>query len=390
MNTVLRLYVLLALCVWLAGCSALFGQEGYFRDRGDDYLKADAIAPIIVPDGLTEGALDELYVIPTIADTGAEFVDKFEVPRPQALNTGQFTERVKIQRLGQNRWILINTPPSEVWPRVRNFLGRNGLQVVFTDATNGIIETAWLQFKSDPDNKDRYRLQIEQGVQPESTEIHVVHMSVDKDVPASAELGWPASSVNAERESWMIDELAASLASEESSGATSLLAQTIGGGPKVEVRSGAVEPLLRMELDYSRAWATVGYAVQRGGYYLWDEDKTAGMYYVHFEAPVEDDEPGFFGRWFGGDDEAAAPQTPYTLQQILAQLRLEDTPENRAIFASVNGNASGEELADVPGYLVVVRGSEDGIEVRVRDAYARVLGARQAQELLKIIRSNLI
>ena len=49
-----------------------------------------------------------------------------------------------------------------------------------------------------------------------------------------------------------------------------------------------------------------------------------------------------------------------------------------------------EELADVPGYLVVVRGSEDGIEVRVRDAYARVLGARQAQELLKIIRSNLI
>ncbi|TQV85617.1 outer membrane protein assembly factor BamC [Exilibacterium tricleocarpae] len=393
MNVVFRLILSTALIPALAGCSMLFGQEGYFRDRGDDYLKADSIPPIIVPEGLSESSLDELYVIPSVARDSGEGVagGVFEVPRPQELGTGQLTEKVKIQRLGESRWILINTPPSEVWPRVRNFLGRAGLQVAFTDATNGIIETDWLQFKTDPDNKDRYRLQIEQGVQPESTEIHVLHMSVGKDVPAGGQVNWPAGSANAERESWMIDELAATLASEESSGATSLLAQTIGGGPKVAILTTTIEPLLHMELPYTRAWATVGYAVQRGGFHLWDDDKTMGIYYVGFrQEPDEDEEPGFLSRWFGGDEDEPPPQTPYSLQQVLAQLQLEDNAQNRAIFADVLLQAQADALANAPGYLVVVRGDDNNIEVRVRDAYAQLLAPKQAQALLQVIRRNLI
>lgn len=381
----------LAAAVALNGCSTLFGEEGYFRDRGDDYLKADAIPPMNIPAELDQGPMDQLYTVPASASNADyEYPEEFEVPRPQALATNQLEEKVKIQRLGANRWILINTPPSEVWPRIRSFLSRTGLQVAFTDATNGIIETTWLQFKTDLDNKDRYRLRIEQGVQPDSTEVHVLHMSVAKELTAQKAGVWPKSSNNAERESWMIDELAANLASEVSSGATSLLAQTIGGSAKVELSNGGGEPLLFMDLDYTRAWATLGYAVQREGFSLWDEDKQAGVFYIDYtELTDEDDEPGFFSRLFSSEDDQQAG-SPYSLQQILDSLNLEDNEANRHLLEKLKPFSGGAPLDAVPGYLVFINEADNRIEVRVRDGYAGLLSPKESKKLLKEIRRNLI
>lgn len=380
----------LGAAVGLSGCSALFGNEGYFRDRGDDYLKAESLPPITVPSGADASTLEQLYVIPPVASNELEGSERFDVPRPQPLAANMLTEKVKIQKLGSKRWILINTRPSEVWPRVRNFLSRNALQVTRTDAAAGIIDTAWLQFKSDVDQKNKYRIQIEQGVQPDSTEIHVLHVSAAVSDSTSAPVEWPAQSVDQERESWMLDELAATLASEVTSGATSLLAQTIGGAAKVSLGAAGAEPVLKMGIDMVRAWATLGYAVQQEGFSLLDEDSVVGIYYVHYRKPEDEEEPGWFSRWFGSDDEEPA-SSPYTLQQILGHLQLKDTPENRAIFSSViNNTGSGEVLPDAPGYLVVVRGQDDFVEVRIRDAYAKTLAPKQARQLLGLIRRNLI
>lgn len=382
--------MILGLSLGVAGCNALFGNEGYFRDRGDDYLKAEAIPPVKVPAGIDKGNMAQLYVIPPVGKSDLDYEEGFETPRPQPLAANMMTEKVKIQRLGDQRWILINTPPSEAWPRVRNFLSRNKLQVVFTDATNGVLETGWLQFKTDQEKKNKYRLQIEQGVQPDSTEIHVLHMSIPKDVPGSGQVNWPAKSIDPERESWMLDELAATLASEITAGATSLLAQTIGGAAKVELSSGDIEPVLKLDLEYLRAWATVGHAVQTEGFSLMDEDSVVGIYYVDYhKVEDEDDDEGWFSGWFG--DEKREPGTsPYTLQQILTHLQLEDTPQNREIFSSVVNNSNGDPLQDVPGFLIVVRGHDGGVEVRIRDAYAKVLAPKQAKQLLAVIRRNLI
>lgn len=375
--------------VTLSGCSALFGNEGYFRDRGDDYLKSEAIPPVQVPEGVDDSAMEQLYAIPAVSTRDFDPEEAFEVPRPQPLAANLLTEKVKIQRLGKRRWILINTRPSEVWPRVRNFLSQNGLQVAFTDATNGVIETGWLQFKTDTEFKNKYRLQIEQGVQPDSTEIHALHMSIPADVPGRGQVNWPEQSADPERESWMLDELAATLASEVTGGATSLLAQTIGGDAKVELTATGAEPVLKMGIDMVRAWATVGHAVQQEGFSLWDEDSVVGIYYVNYSKP-EDEEEGWFSGWFGGDDDEQPEVSPYSLEELLSHLQLEDTEENRAIFSSVASNGNGEPLADAPGYLVVVRGQDGNVEVRIRDAYAKALAPRQAKRLLALIRRNLI
>jgi outer membrane protein assembly factor BamC len=376
------------------GCSSLFGQEGYFRDRGHDYLRSDVIDPMEVPEGVNSRNVEQLYVIPSEQNIDLAITEEFEVPRPQPLSSNAFADKVKIQKLGQKRWILVHTEPSDVWPKVRNFLARNRLEVVFTDATNGIIETGWLQFKDDNDRKDKYRIQIEQGVQPDHTELHVLHMSVDRDIPGQGQVNWPEQSLSAEREAWMLDELAATLATDVTGQATSLLAQTIGVEDKVKLTRDGNEPILNLDLDFTRAWATVGHAVQQQGFRLWDQDNTMGVYYVAYEPVSEDDEddgePGFFSGLFGDDDESLQNGlSPYSLQEVLSHLQLEDTPENRAIFSSISSDKT-EALKDVPGYLIVVRGLDENIEIRVRDGYARPLDKRKAKELLSIIRRNLI
>jgi len=285
----------------------------------------------------------------------------------------------------------VSASPAEVWPQVRGFLSRNNLEVVYTDATTGTIETGWLKFKGDEDSKDKYRLQIEQGVQPESTEIHVLHMSVANDIPGRGQVNWPAVSVSEEREAWMRDELAATIASDKTGGqAASLLAQTIGLSDKVKVNTDGSEPILKLALAHSRAWATVGHAVKQGGFSLWEQDDAIGVFYVSYDSAQEDEsEPGFLSGWFGGDTEMEAAKSPYSLEQVLAHLQLEDTDENRKIFNSISSQAVSP-LAQVPGYLVVVRGENDNIEVRIRDGYARSLETREAKKLLNEIRNNLI
>lgn len=387
---VLRAAVLVAIG-GMTGCSNLFGPEGYFRDRGDDYLKADVIEPIKLPEGVSQQGIEDLYRVPSIATDDVDVAATFEVPRPQVLSDNAFTDRVKIQKLGSKRWILVSASPAEVWPQVRGFLSRNNLEVVYTDAATGTIETGWLKFKGDDDTKDKYRLQIEQGVQPESTEIHVLHMSVAKNIPGRGQVNWPTTSINQEREAWMRDELAATIASDKSGGqAASLLAQTIGLSDKVKVNTDGSEPVLQLSLAHSRAWATVGHAVKQSGFSLWEQDDVTGVFYVHYE-PVseEDSEPGFMSGWFGGDDDLEVAKTPYSLEQVLAHLQLEDTEDNRKIFTSIDSQAAAA-LNDVPGYLVVVRGENNNVEVRIRDGYARVIDTRTAKELLNVIRNNLI
>lgn len=370
--------------VGLSGCGTLFGDEGYFRDRGDDYLKAKSMPPMQVPENVDPNVLGQLYVIPDIQQAEYEYPREFVAPRPEALSSNVYSENVKIQKLGENRWIFINASPSEVWPRVRNFLNANGLQVSRTDAPRGVIETAWLSFKDDPDTRDKYLLRIEQGIQPDSAEIHVTHLSVPRESELPAQVNWPTQSSSAERESWMVDELAVNLAAEIGSASASLLAQTIGGEEKISIAAKAGEPVLRMELQMIRAWATLNHALQQEGLQIIDEDSDAQIYYVQYADPEQSG--GFFSGWFSRD----AAVEEYQVAELLSQMNLADTPVNRALFppeAFVQGEQS---LQDVPGYLFVVNESNGVIEVVVRDAYGRALEPRAARELLGLVRRNLI
>lgn len=365
-----------------------FGKDGVFRSREADYQKADNIPPLVLPAGKKSDAMGELYPIPPI--TAADFgydpdAADYEVPRPMPLAANLEQENVKIQRVGGESWILINAAPGEVWPRIRNFLNVNTLAVSKADIGKGIIETSWLQFKTDLTTYDRYRMQIDQGVQPETTEVHITHMSVPVAEKPSADMSWPRRSVNAEREKWLLDELAATLASETAEGGTSLLAQDIGGSVKANLSMLGGEPLMTIKLDRVRALATLSYAAKKDGYTTFEVDGDAGIYYVQYLNP-EKNKPGWLKRLFRIGLNPKEPTTPYSIEQLKANLPAGDD------FEKAPRSERGKEKInpDAPGYLIIISGTDGNFVVRVRDPYGKRLTPHEGRELLTVLRKNLI
>ena len=217
----------------LPGCSWLFGRHGFFRDRGDDYMKSTEMPPMQVPANLSASAITELLVIPPISNEYLDADKEFEAPRPH-LVTGNTAIEVKIQKLDARRWIVINNPPNVVWARVKHFLDEKQFALAEVDAVMGLMETDWLKLDNEPDTKDRYRLKLEQGIHPNTTEIHVTQITVAASVPGTGSVNWPANSMNPDREKWMLDQLSNYLAVDDKV-SYSLLAQAIAGAKKIEI-----------------------------------------------------------------------------------------------------------------------------------------------------------
>lgn len=291
---------LLAITLLLSsGCSWLFGDEGTFRDRSDDYRNAKVEPPLQVPDKLDAEAIDDSFAIPPVSDRlslSAEFI----VPRPQPLESEVDRDTVRINTLGSQQWILVNGAPGQVWPRLRGFLSLNELAVKRADAISGIIETAWLKPAAEDVQQERYRLRIEQGVQRGTSEVYVLQVDIAEGADA-----WPAQSSNIEREKLMTRSLAQYLADSAAAAAVSMLAQqAIDSSGKVVLEEDVnAIPYIKLSLPYSRAWAAVGKALNEAGFDVDDLNRSDELYYVHYLDTGEDEEPGFFSRMFSRDSD---------------------------------------------------------------------------------------
>lgn len=377
---------LTGLCLSLSGCGMFFGDDGIFRNRENDYQKAQTVPPLVLPAGMKSEAIGELYPIPHLkpSDMVIEGKPSFQTPRPLPISSNLQEENVKIQRVGGVSWVLLNVAPGDVWPRVRQFLNSNDLTLARADVARGILETNWMQFKTDLSTFDRYRIQIDQGVQPETTEIHITHMSVPASQRATDDLLWPQVSTNAEREKWLMDELAATLAADIDGTGTSMLAQAIGGDVKATFATLNNEPILEINLDRTRTLATLGYSAKQDGFTTFDTDNNAGLFYVDYLNP-EDAKPGFFARMFGAKEDKV-PTTKYTLADLKPHILT-----GEAFLNAPRSNLKQEKaLKGVSGYLIVVVTNEQTHRVFIRDPYGKRIDTNQARELLITLRKNLI
>ena len=298
----------------VSACSWLFGDEGTFRDRSNDYRQATVEPPLDLPEGIDSDSIDDSYAIPPISDR-TSLDDEFEVPKPEPLAEDLNRDSVRINTLADQRWILVDGTPGEVWPRLRGFLSLNQLAVQRADAVSGIIETAWLQPSGEDALRERYRLRIDQGVQRGTSEVYVLQA----DIRSGGE-NWPQESNNGEREKIMTQELAQYLADSSAAAAVSMLAQqAIDSSGKITLEEDANENIyINLTLPFSRAWASVGKALQKSGYNIDDLNRTEQVYYVNYVEIAEEEEDGMFSWMYSwalsDDDDITAVGIPYLIR----------------------------------------------------------------------------
>ncbi len=334
MKVVFKLCITLSLTLGTTACGWLFGDDGMFRDRSEDYRKASVEPALQIPDKLDSRALDDRYAIPQISDR-TSLSEKFVVPRPEPLREVS-RDSVRISILGDTRWILVDGSPGQVWPRLRGFLNLNQLSVKRADATQGILETGWLQPQGEDALRERYRLRIEQGIQRGTSEVYVLQA----DIRAGRDQ-WPDSSSDPEREKVMVQELAQYLADSQAAAAVSMLAeQAIESTGRVTLKeSQQSQPYLQLRLPFPRAWASVHSALEKAGYSVEDLNRDQRTFYLKYTESKDEDEKeaGFFSRLFGGGDEQ-----PATTRYLLHVRESDNKPETVTITIE---RESGEGMA---------------------------------------------
>ncbi len=291
----------------LNSCNYLMGDEGLFPNRDDDYLEAQTLQPMAIPDQLDSYTLDQLYVVPERFSSLAAFED---IPMPKPIETRR-REGVIIQSLSDNRWIVIDATPGQVWPLVRDYWTELQIILDHEDPSNGIMETSWVEVGSDDEKRHKYRITIEPGLHSGYSEIYVLHLEnlISDPVPIAA--SWPENSVSPDLERQILTSISQYLADRNDvyqASSASLLAGSIEAASKaniIENESG--EPMLELKVDYNRAWVQIRQALESAEITIVESDRDQSFYNVLFAGIIEEeDEPGFIGRWFGaGSDDLA-------------------------------------------------------------------------------------
>lgn len=300
-----------------SGCGWLWGDEGYFRDRGSDYLAARPTAPMQLPPNVDARRLDPLLPIPAGVADSTQREGKFEVPRPQALQVEARPSEFSLQNSADSRWLVAQRSPAEVWPLVRQFFSDNGFEVAEERPRTGEFVTDWQaasELQGDissrvgsliDDAETRLRVRVEPGVQRNTSEVFV--LSAQRPAGSTAEPGWSATGGNAALESALLDELLASVNRSGEGGSVSLLAARDYDAPSRTILSvdGSGNPLLTLDTDLDRAWSSVGRALEQASLRVEDVDRGQGLYFVNLaERPeVVEEEPGFFSRMFSSEPD---------------------------------------------------------------------------------------
>jgi len=237
-----------------------------------------------------------------------------EVGLPQALSTNFGVEQIVLKKLGDSRWIFLDTTPASVWPKINLFWEENNILVQSSDPATGIIESQWITAMDGTASEKyesivsgdawagalaktqhKFKLSIEAGIRSGSTEVYLEQKEAPLNAPVRPDTAnWTGQSDDLELENEMLRKLAYYLGENINKSVVSIGAIALEN-KKTELIPDSVKPVLIYRLAFNRVWATVGDAFENIGIPVEDLNRETGDYYVHFEKDIVD-EPGFLAR----------------------------------------------------------------------------------------------
>lgn len=310
-----RKLIIIGLFLPLGACGYLTGETGIFRNRIESYTDAPMLPAMTIPARLDSYTIDQLYVIPERLFATSEVFDRIPLPKPIETNRRQ---GVIIQSLGGNDWIVLDATPGQVWPLVRDYWTRLEIILDFEDPSAGIMETSWLEVDNEIESRHKYRVTIEPGLHSGYSEIYVLHMQSSRSESAPTVLNWPESSDSADKERQILETVSQYLADRNDvyqASTSSLLAGSIEAERKANIIENELgEQILELRIEFNRAWVQVRQALENAEIVIVDSDRTEAYFNVKFAGIVEEEDVGFIGRLFGGNDDEVVQEKDFSIR----------------------------------------------------------------------------
>ena len=308
-----------ALLVSLTGCTFV---GSVFESDKLDYRASKKAPPLDIPPDLTQMQKDNRYAIPDGRGVAsASTYQKGVAPAGAVAATAgetvglASTPAVKVERNGNQRWLVVKQTPEQLWPQLKQFWADSGFTIEEESATTGVMETNWAENRSkipqdilrrtlgrvfdsaySTGERDKYRTRLERAPDG-STEIYISHRGAEEVLTGSAKeiAQWTARPNDPGLEAQFLAKLSARL-----TGAPDVKTTT------AEVQSAPLQPqhaklvgnAVEVDEGFDRAWRRVGLALDRVGFTVEDRDRVNGVYFVRYVDPDKVGTTGFLSKLF--------------------------------------------------------------------------------------------
>jgi len=324
-NRLTRLLVWVLAVAATAGCTLFDSVD---EKRKIDYQTSRRLPPLEIPPDLTGlPASKDAPIVAPGTRASATYSDYASDKKTADHAAGVLPESsdIRVEREGGSRWLVVKGEPDTLWPRIRQFVQAHGLLIARENAQTGVIETDWAENRATVGTgvqrilskhlaslystgmRDRFRIRLERGREPGSTEIYLAHQGMQEVVASNDGEGvvttlWQPRPSDPELEIEMMRLLMAHLGVKDPQVAGA------GGeaqGERARLTRNGNRLFLNVQDDLDRAWRRVGLSLDRTGFTVEDRDRSKGIYYVRYIDPETEGgkKPGFFSRLFGAKEK---------------------------------------------------------------------------------------
>ena len=311
----------------LGGCSIMDSGSNDSIDYRNNTVRAK---PLDVPPDLTQLSRDSRYQPQSgVVSAAAVSAGANSSPTATAATSAvalNMVEGMRVERQGNQRWLVVNATPEQIWPQVRAFWEQRGFALPVDDAKVGVLETNWAENRAklpqdfirstigrvfnnayDSGERDLFRTRLERV--GSTTEITISHRGMAEvySDERKENTTWRSRGTDPQLEAEMLTRLMLSLGPKtEPVAARAQVAQA----PEAPTRARLVVGGTAIEVDdnFDRSWRRVGLALDRGGFTVEDRDRSMGVYYVRWVDPkfAGKEDPSWFDKLTGKGDAAQA------------------------------------------------------------------------------------
>lgn len=372
--------VLAASLASLAGCNSL----GSLIDPDRvDYRSASKAPTLDVPPDLTQLQRDSRYAIPDTS-RGTATASSFNLSQgnragvaPSVAQVGTVRMGdVRVERAGDQRWLVVKRAPEALWPQVKDFWQDSGFVINLELQAAGVMETDWAENRAkipqdmirntigkvldslySTGERDKFRTRIERSPDGGS-EIYISHRGAEEVLVGQFKESttWTARKPDPALEAQFLVRLMARLGVEEEK-AKEAVANANPQTPRAKFVKNGASTLVEVDEGFDRAWRRIGLVLDRAGFTVEDRDRVSGMYFVRYLDPELDakgkpaGEKGFFSRLFSF--------------------------------------GSADKSSDAPRYRIVVKAQGEVSQVTVLNNEGKVESSTTAEKILKVLADQL-
>ncbi|MDR3324095.1 MAG: outer membrane protein assembly factor BamC [Zoogloeaceae bacterium] len=307
-----------------------------------DYKSSGKAPTLEVPPDLTQISRDDRFVVPDTNVRGSATYSEYNAERaPGAAVQNSVVlpevENIRVERSGNQRWLVVNAPAEKLWDSVKDFWQELGFIVSLEAQEAGIMETDWAENRAKiPDDiirntigklldslystgeRDKFRTRFEPGVTPGTTDIFISNRRMEEVYTSSAkdDTRWQPTASDPELEAEMLRRLMVRLGTDERRAEAALASAHVEERAKL-IKSADGSGVLEIQEHFDRAWRRLGLALDRVGFTVEDRDRSQGLYFVRYVDPETDGQKKD-GGWLSKlmiwkRDPKLTPQTQYRI-----------------------------------------------------------------------------